>query len=236
MVRIRTQNTSKADEDTLPQRAIPHPKPMTMPLTDVFKNRHSSYEFSDEPISDEDLSCILWAADGLNGKDAKDDHRTTPTTLNWKEIDVYVVKANGVWRWEPEKSVLTFVHDKDRRKDLCLLQPLVKNAPVHLVYVYDEAKIQGPMTDLALNIVKVAKRGDWSQMTQDVLSNAPLLDTGAKVMAVYMACAALDIQCLARMTFDVQKVHSTLQLTKTQKALCVQTLGYKPKGLLDLVF
>lgn len=219
-----------------PQRPIPVPRPMTMGLTETFMNRRSGYDFSDEPISDEDLACILWAAEGNNGKNKKDDHRTTPTTLNWREIDVYVVKANGVWKWEPNESALTFVHDQDRRKDMCLLQPLVKNAPVHLVYVYDEAKTQGLMTDLAMNIVKVAKRGDWTQMTQDVLKHAPLIDTGAKVMAVYMACAALNINCLARLTFDAQKVHKTLLLSETQKPLCIQTLGYKPKGLLDLMF
>ena len=66
---------------------------------------------------------ILWAADGLNGKGNNANHRTTPTTLNWKEIDTYVVKANGVWLWVPERRVLSFVHEKDCRKDFCLLQP-----------------------------------------------------------------------------------------------------------------
>lgn len=227
---------SDNNENSVPQRPIPAPRPMTMGLTETFMNRRSGYEFSDEPISDEDLACILWAAEGNNGKGKKDDHRTTPTTLNWREIDVYVVKANGVWKWNPDASVLSFVYDQDRRKDMCLIQPLVRNAPVHLVYVYDEAKTQGLVTDLAKNIVKVAKRGDWSQMTEDVLKNAPLLDTGAKVMAVYMACAALNINCLARLTFDAKKVHKTLLLSDTQKPLCIQTLGYKPKGLLDLMF
>lgn len=232
MVNLKTEK----EDAGAPERAIPLPRPMTMSLTDTFMNRRSGYDFSDEPISDEDLACILWAAEGHNGKNKKDDHRTTPTTLNWREIDVYVVKANGVWKWNPDESKLTFIHDQDRRKDMCLIQPLVKNAPVHLVYVYDEAKTQGLMTDLAMNIVKVAKRGDWTQMTEDVMNHAPLIDTGAKVMAVYMACAALGINCLARLTFDAQKVHKTLILRETQKPLCIQTLGYKPKGLLDLMF
>lgn len=219
-----------------PERPIPMPRPMKTTLTEALQARRSAYDFSDEPISDTDLACLLWAADGNNGKNAKDGHRTTPTTFNWREIDIYVVKANGVWRWVPERSVLEFIHDKDRRKDLCLLQPLVKNAPVHLVYVYDEAKTKGLMTDLAMRIVKVAQRDDISRMSKDVMQNAPLLDTGAKVMAVYLASAALGLNCLARLTFDADKVHKTLQLTGTQRVLCVQTLGYKPKGLLDLAF
>ena len=198
--------------------------------------RRSSLDFSDAPICDEDLVRILWAADGLNGKGNNANHRTTPTTLNWKEIDTYVVKANGVWLWVPERRVLSFVHEKDCRKDFCLLQPMVKQAPVHLVYVYDQAKTQGLMTDLAMQIVQFINRKNITKLSNEVMAHAPLLDTGAKVMSVYMACAALNINCLARLTFDSEKVHDTLQLTATQVPLCVQTLGYRPKGLLDLAF
>lgn len=219
-----------------PERELPAPSKMSMPLSDVFMRRRSSLDFSDAPICDEDLVRILWAADGLNGKGNNENHRTTPTTLNWKEIDTYVVKANGVWLWVPERRVLSFVHEKDCRKDFCLLQPMVKQAPVHLVYVYDQAKTQGLMTDLAMQIVQFINRKNITKMSDEVMAHAPLLDTGAKVMAVYMACAALNINCLARLTFDSEKVRDTLQLTATQMPLCVQTLGYKPKGLLDLAF
>ena len=219
-----------------PERELPAPSKMSMPLSDVFMRRRSSLDFSDAPICDEDLVRILWAADGLNGKGNNENHRTTPTTLNWKEIDTYVVKANGVWLWVPERRVLSFVHEKDCRKDFCLLQPMVKQAPVHLVYVYDQAKTQGLMTDLAMQIVQFINRKNITKMSDEVMAHAPLLDIGAKVMAVYMACAALNINCLARLTFDSEKVHDTLQLTATQMPLCVQTLGYKPKGLLDLAF
>ena len=212
-----------AEAPKAPERELPEPGDMSMPLSDVFMRRRSSLDFSDAPICDEDLVRILWAADGLNGKGNNENHRTTPTTLNWKEIDTYVVKANGVWLWVPERRVLSFVHEKDCRKDFCLLQPMVKQAPVHLVYVYDQAKTQGLMTDLAMQIVQFINRKNITKMSDEV-------------MAVYMACAALNINCLARLTFDSEKVHDTLQLTATQMPLCVQTLGYKPKGLLDLAF
>ena len=225
-----------AEAPKAPERELPEPGDMSMSLTEVLMRRRSSLDFSDAPICDEDLVRILWAADGLNGKGNNANHRTTPTTLNWKEIDTYAVKANGVWLWVPERRVLSFVHEKDCRKDFCLLQPMVKQAPVHLVYVYDQAKTQGLMTDLAMQIVQFINRKNITKLSNEVMAHAPLLDTGAKVMSVYMACAALNINCLARLTFDSEKVHDTLQLTATQVPLCVQTLGYRPKGLLDLAF
>ncbi len=229
------KNTEKS-ETLGPERVLPKPARMEASLTDALMHRRTAYDFSDETISDEHLGTILWAADGRNGKSVRDDHRTTPTTLNWKEIDIYVVKANGVWLWDAAGGVLRFVHDKDRRKDLCLLQPLVRQAPVHLVYVFNEQKQQGFVTDLAHSVVKYTKSERIATLTEEMTQRAPLLDTGAKVMAVYLACAALGINCMARQTFESGKVSKALLLNDSQHPLCIQTIGYKPKGLLDLAF
>ena len=60
----------KKNEETpkAPERELPAPGKMSMPLSDVFMRRRSSLDFSDAPICDDDLVRILWAADGLNGK------------------------------------------------------------------------------------------------------------------------------------------------------------------------
>ena len=221
-------------DDAALVRELPEPDDIALSLTQSLMRRRTAYDFSDETISDEHLSTILWAADGRNGKSRKDDHRTTPTTLNWKENEIYVVKANGVWLWDPTQSVLRFIHDHDRRKDMCLLQPLVRQAPVHLVYVFNREKTQNFVTDLARSIAKYTKSEKIAALTDEMTERAPLLDTGAKVMAVYLACAALGINCMARQTFDPAKVSKALLLKDTQLPLCIQTLGYKPKGLLDL--
>ncbi len=216
-----------------PERPLPEPDPMTSSLTKVFMNRKSSLNFSDEPIADMDLARILWAADGINSRKKGNDHRTTPTTFNWREIDIYVVKANGVWLWVPERNVLSFVSPQDKRADLCLLQPMVRQAPVHLVYVYNREKTQGTATEVVMKIVHYLNRKNISKLSEEVMQKAPLLDTGAKVMAVYMAASALNINCLARLTFDSEKVHKTLKLSADQTPLCVQTLGYKHKSCLQ---
>ena len=74
-----------AEAPKAPERELPEPGDMSMSLTEVLMRRRSSLDFSDAPICDEDLVRILWAADGLNGKGNNANHRTTPTTLNWKD-------------------------------------------------------------------------------------------------------------------------------------------------------
>ena len=55
---------------------------------------------------------------------------------------------------------------------------------------------------MAINILKYFDAPDVETMKENTLRRAPFLDVGVKIQAVYMACAALDINCLARMTFD----------------------------------
>ena len=62
----------------------------------------------------------------------------------------------------------------------------------------------------------------------------PAVEIGAKVEAVYLACAALSIRCLARMSFDPKAVRKALHLTAGQRPLCAQTLGYKPTSLFNI--
>ena len=55
-------------------RALPKAQALDVPLQTVLMNRRSERSFSDEPISDQVLSALLHAADGINRADGK---RTT---------------------------------------------------------------------------------------------------------------------------------------------------------------
>ena len=214
-----------------PMRQLPAPQPMTMTLTDTLRKRHTSRDFSEAPICDEDLSTILWAADGITRRDGR---RTTPSAMNWQEVDIYVVKANAIWLWHAKQGALSVVRDKDHRADFALLQPLVKKAPVHLVYVISQSRTEDFVTDVAKSMIRYVDRPQLSDEADKVLDRAKVLDVGVKVQAVYMAAAALDINCLVRMTFDPERVKKTLGLKEGDEPVCIQTLGYKPKSLLDL--
>ena len=214
-----------------PKRQLPPPLMMAMSLSEAFKKRRTSRDFSEDPICDEDLSTLLWAADGITRKDGR---RTTPSAMNWQEIDIYVVKANAVWLWNAEQGALTLVKEQDHRSDFTLLQPLVKKAPVHLVYVVSQDRTAGLVTDLAKKMLKYVEQPTLKEEADRVIDRAKILDVGVKVQAVYMAAAALNINCLVRMTFDPDRVRKTLGLNPGDEPVCIETLGYRPKSLLDL--
>jgi len=55
---------------------------------EVLMDRASSREFSNENLSDQTLSNLLWAAWGINRPESG--KRTAPSAVNRQEIDIYI--------------------------------------------------------------------------------------------------------------------------------------------------
>ena len=69
-----------------------------MPLMQALAERHSSKSgYTGAPLSAQELSNLLWATWGVNRPDGR---RTAPSAMNRQEVAVYVVRENGVWRYD----------------------------------------------------------------------------------------------------------------------------------------
>ena len=110
------------------------------PLLQALKERHSTREFSGTPISRQLLSNLLWAADGVNRADSG--KRTAPSARDWREIGIYVVMAEGAYRYDPTSHALHLVVARDLRA-LTGTQDFVASAQVNLVYVADSTRMTG---------------------------------------------------------------------------------------------
>lgn len=220
-VKGRFQNE---DEHHVIFRALPDPRPLTMSLGDVLQKRRSCRTFNDEPLSDQDLSTLLWAADGVNRSNGR---RTTPSTLDWREIDIYVLKANGIWHWVPDKQGLIFCRLEDIRSETIFAEPTLHLAPVHLVFVANRARTESLLSRLGKRILNKVRHTVWTpEHLEEVLTRSMTIDAGVKVQAVYMAATALDIGCVARTGFDRTRVEQLLRLPPSDHVICITTLGY----------
>ena len=99
------------ETDTFP---LPPPVlPVQATLVDALRQRTSSRSFSRDPLSAEQISALLWAAFGINRPSSHG--RTAPSAHNWKEMDIYVVLAEGAYRYEPRTHRLLLVKAEDLR-------------------------------------------------------------------------------------------------------------------------
>ena len=146
------------------------PKPVTsggMPLLDALAKRSSNRAFLPKELSSQELSDLLWAADGVNRENGK---RTAPTAMNLQEIDIYVLLKSGVYVYDASAGKLV-QKSKDDVRPFAGLQPFVKDAPLSLVYVVDYSRMTAKVPD---------------EMNRRLWSN---VDTGFISQNVYLYCA-----------------------------------------------
>lgn len=122
--------------DAFAQEAVKLPAPdLTggIPLMQAMKERKTERAFSTEALDNQTLSDMLWAAWGYN----RPDKRTIPTARNRQNMEVYVLKADGAFRYDARANSLIPVTAQDLRP-LAAKQDFVLNAPVTLLFVADE--------------------------------------------------------------------------------------------------
>lgn len=118
------------------------PKPIkkgNISLEETLSKRRSVREFSSEVLTLNEVSQLLWSAQGITGQNSG---RTAPSAGALYPIKVYLVVGGvrnlnaGIYRYEPFKHQIIKIKDEDLRESLseaALGQPWVKNAAVNLV-------------------------------------------------------------------------------------------------------
>ncbi len=105
------------------------------PLMQALSERQSIRSFKDKDLSDQQLSNLLWAANGFN----REDKRTVPTANNRQELELYVVLKNGIYFYDAKNHMLVFVKEGDYRKNTGV-QDYVGSASLNVVFVSDSDK------------------------------------------------------------------------------------------------
>lgn len=212
------------DNDVL--RQLPSPRKLEMTLQEAFEKRRSSRDFSGEPIAEEMVAALLWAANGINRKNFK---RTTPSALNWQDVSVYVVQANGIWKYLPKRHALLFIEGKDQREHFGEIKTWMKLASQHLVFVSDARKTETFTTKLLDKTFKV----DFSE--GELNERARAINVGVKVQAVYLAAVAMGLGCTCRLLVDDQKARELMKLAPDEKIMAICSVGEHPASIFDHV-
>jgi len=186
------------------------PPPQTesgKPLMQALKERHSTREFSPEALPPRVLSNLLWAAAGVNRPASG--QRTVPSARDWREIDVYVATAEGMYRYDAKANALQPVVARDLRT-LTGVQDFVAMAPVNLVYVADFDRMEGA----------AAEQKEFYAAT----------DTGFIAQNVYLFCASANLATVVRGSVERDALAKAMGLAPHQRIMLAQTVGYPAKG------
>ncbi|HET7101377.1 MAG TPA: SagB/ThcOx family dehydrogenase [Terriglobia bacterium] len=110
---------------------IPLPRPArsgVVSLEEVLSQRRSTREFVSGPLTERQLSQLLWAAQGMTGSDG---FRTTPSAGAIYPLEIYVVLPAGFYHYDPARHRLDRILADDLRPALyhaALTQEAVREA------------------------------------------------------------------------------------------------------------
>jgi len=176
------------------------------PVMEALKNRESRREFSAEDLPLQTLSDLLWAASGVNRPESG--KRTAPSTMDMREIDIYVAKAEGLYLYDAGKHALSLTLKQDIRA-LTGKQTFVQEAPVNFIFVADFGKMEQAAAEQRMFYAAT--------------------DTGFISENVYLYCASEGLATVVRGWFDETPLAKAMKLRDNQKIILTQTVGY-PKN------
>ncbi|MCQ4875771.1 SagB/ThcOx family dehydrogenase [Butyricimonas paravirosa] len=176
-------------------------------LMDCLNERQTDRNFDTKQLSLQDLSDLVWAANGLNRPEAG--KRTVPTATNWQEMVLYVATTDGIYRYNEKNHELELVKKGDYRKD-CGPQPFMTVAPVCFIYTADHNK-EGRISD-------PEKQKEYS-----------FHHAGYMAQTVYLVCASKNMATVVIGSADRENLAKVIGLPAKHIVTYTQPVGYKKK-------
>ena len=170
----------------------------------ALSERISVREFDSKALSMQDLSDLLWAANGINRPDGR---RTAPTASNRQEIDVYAIMPEGAYLYDAQDHSLKPVASGDHRGLVAMAQDFAKTAPVCLVIV-----------------INLEKLGDATAERTKLMG---AVDAGIVCQNINIFCSAVGLANVPRATMDTAELQKVLKLSATQLPIMNNPLGYQ---------
>ncbi len=195
---------------TGPKR-IELPKPVipAVEFGGVLMQRRSVRSYLDEPLTDEEVSALFWAAQGISDDEGR---RTAPSAGAHYPVEVYAADRQQVVHYLPADHAIEVMATGDRRRSLSsasLDQALVADAPFVMVL----------SAVLARTAVEYGDRA-WRYLN---------LEAGHVAQNVLLAAVALGLGSVPVGAFEDESVQEALSLPALHRPLYVIPVGRPAK-------
>jgi len=170
-------------------------------IMDALQMRKSTKSYSTKEIPIEDLSNILWAANGVNRENGK---RTAPSSYGRHYTDLYVVSDQGAYFYDPVKHSLGLVTTENVKNQIAL-QKYVGEASHIIVIVSDSTRID------PLSKNKEA---------------AAYATAGCIAQNIYLTAGAMNLGTCLVLSLKADVIKDKLALKEHETPIFIMPLGY----------
>jgi SagB-type dehydrogenase family enzyme len=192
-------------------KTIQLPQPKTkgnISVEEAIQKRRSVRAYSLKDISLEDVSQLLWAAQGIT--DSRRGLRAAPSAGALYPLEIYIVKKDGLFHYIPEAHKLEAISSNDMRRtlaDASYGQDYVKEAAIDIVIcaIYERV---------------TSRYGERGIRYTD-------MEAGHAAQNVFLQAVALGLDSVPIGAFDDNAVSKILGLPRDTKPLYILPVGYR---------
>ena len=169
--------------------------------------RRSCRRFSPRPLALEQISQLLWAAQGVTAADGR---RAAPSAGACYPLELYLVCAEGIFQYLPEGHRLRKAQARDIRGDLAAAawgQDFIAQAPASLVFSAVYERTTSRYGERGVRYVH--------------------MDVGIAAENVHLQAEALGLGSVSVGAFDDAAVARVVGLPDPEKALYIIPVGHK---------
>jgi len=188
-----------------------------MSVEEAISRRRSRREYSGEPIKGEELSNLLWAAQGIT--DSVNRFRAAPSAGATYPLEVYVVigkggieeLSEGVYHYNPFEHILEKRVEGDLSEEICsaaVSQPWVREAPINIILASIYERTTGRYGERGIRYVH--------------------MEAGHVGENIYLQAESLGLGTVVIGAFYDEWVQRLLELPENQKPLYIIPVGRSP--------
>jgi len=198
-------NSAMENENVI---SLPEPKLKgTMSLEEAIQRRRSKRSYISQELTLEEISQLLWSVQGIT--DERRGFRAAPSAGALYPLEIYLVKADGLYRYIPDGHRIKRLSEKDLRRPLAqaaLWQGFVAQAPIDIVICAVYERVTS----------KYGKRG--VRYTD--------IEVGHAAQNLHLQAVALGLGSVPIGAFDDDAVKKVLSLPKDHQPLYIIPVGH----------
>jgi nitroreductase len=226
----------QAQTQELPAIKLAEPnKKGGLPAMEALSIRASVGGWSDKELSPQDLSDLLWAANGINRPDIK--KRTAASAMNAQDVDIYVFMKTGVYIYDAANHALNPVVSGDHREEIRMAPGGARpggppaGAPPGRPAGAPPAGAPGrgpgaQGSPAPVNLILISDTSRFGAGTPELKYEWGAIDTGIVSQNIALFCAAKGLGTRPRASISKDTLRKLLKLKDTQFPFLEHPVGY----------
>ena len=175
-------------------------------LEQTITARRSVRSFSDVPLTEEELSQLLWATQGVTHPSGR---RVAPSAGAVYPLEVYVARDTGLWHYEPGRHRLTQAHNADMRPSL------------HGIAMGQDALIEAPAV-FVITAVTARMRAVYGNRAERYVH----MESGHAAENLLLQAVSLNLGGVLIGAFNDDWLNKVLRLPRGEETLYLVPIGH----------